>query len=78
MEVVKEAEKTASESIPTTEREFRTWRLRQTFATPEIEARAKLVENDLRILSGPSGRIPRMRELAAQNVREFAAMLAAS
>ena len=63
--------------VPMTYFDFRAWRRRQKFASPQIANKAKLVENDLHMLSGPAGKIPRIRELAAQNVAEFAAMLKA-
>lgn len=56
--------------------EFRAWRRRQTFPSEAIAHKAELVENDLRALSGPAAKVPKMRELAARNVAEFAAMVA--
>lgn len=52
---------------------FKSWRQRQTFATPEIAKKAEHVEADLRALEKGVGQS--MLASIARNVREFEAML---
>jgi hypothetical protein len=63
--------------IPSTLAAFRLWRMRQTFATPELANHAKLVECDLNLLRS-AGHIESIVALAQKNVASFAANYAAS
>lgn len=63
--------------IPDNYASFKRWRVKQTFATPELAQKAKHVESDLSILENISNAMPNTRALCLKSIAEFKEQFAA-